>query len=63
MDTRHNDLCKSLVVSTDAATRKEEAMQADITSILNFCEAMETDMAALREENANIWEVIKKGKR
>lgn len=39
--------------------RKEQAMHANINSILGFCEAMEADMASLREENANLWEVIK----
>lgn len=35
-DKRHGDLCTSLALSADAATRKEHAMQADITSILRF---------------------------
>lgn len=60
-DARHNDLCKTLAISADDATLKEQAMQADITSILGFCEAMEADMAManLHEENANLWKVIK----
>lgn len=58
-DGRHGDLCKHLVQSADATTRKKHEMQANITSILRFHEAMEDDMAALRDENANLWEVIR----
>lgn len=36
-----------------------QAMHANITFILGFREAMEADMANLREENGNLWEVIK----
>lgn len=33
-------------------------MQADITSLVYFCEASMSDMATLREKNANLWAII-----
>lgn len=56
VDMLNKELSSSITASTQPATRKE---QADITSILNFREAMEADMAALHEDTANLWEVIK----
>lgn len=51
VDERHN--------SAEAANQKEQEMQANITSLLGFCKAMEADDAALCEEAANIHEIIR----
>lgn len=59
IDETFDKLNTSLAQSVDAANKTTNAMQQDITSLLNYREAAEADITALDEENANLWAIIK----
>lgn len=66
MEMHYNDVEQSLhklnlelAKSSNTANHTSDTMQNDISSLLNFREAMEAEMVSLREENVNLWAIIK----